>query len=429
MAMDVIVIGGGLAGLAATERLSRHGRSVTLLEARDRLGGRAWTTWQRGVTHPIELGAEWISRSGAMEQILSAHHIPTAEARGRFWTRVAGTWDTMADAEEDPGHRIQRIAAAAHRDIALTDALGRKSGHGDEWLLGYVEGFNAADPARVSVHWLAEVEQNGPADAASYRTDAGTSAIADALARSWSAPVDIQLETVVRRIRWRPGQVAVDADHHGSATTFEAAAAVITIPLAILQLPPDAAGAIVFDPEPPRLAAALGGLAMGDAVKLVFVFREPLWQHTPAGNDLLFVVDGAQPIPTWWTANPSPAPIITGWAGGPPATRLAGMPGDSLVEAGMDSLSHAIDVPRRVVQDAFVACHSHDWRRDPFSRGAYSYVLAGGLGSAAGLARPVRDTLYFAGEATAGHGINATMEGALETGRRAADQIAKARAA
>ncbi len=428
MAMDVIVIGGGLAGLAATERLSRHDRSVTLVEARDRLGGRAWTTWHRGVTHPIELGAEWISRTGVMEQILSAHHIPTAEATGRFWTRVAGKWDTMSGSGEDPGSRIQRIAAAAHRDIALTDALGRKSGHGDDWLLGYVEGFNAADPARVSVHWLAEVEQNGPADAASCRTDAGTSAIAEAIAQSWHAPVDIHLETVVRRIRWRPGHVAVDADHHGSAVTFEAAAAVITLPLAILQLPPDADGAIAFHPDPPGLAAALGGLAMGDAVKLVFVFQEPLWRATPAGNDLLFVVDGAQPIPTWWTANPSPAAIITGWAGGPAATHLAGMPADSLVDVAIESLSHTIDVPTGPLQDALVACHRHDWRHDPFARGAYSYVLAGGLGSAAKLARPVHDTLFFAGEATAGRGINATMEGALETGQRAADQIVRSRA-
>ncbi len=428
--MEVIVIGGGLAGLAATQRLSRQGCSVTVLEARDRLGGRAWTWHDASLAHPVELGAEWIARRGAMRQLLDANRIAAVEATGDFWMRRGSRWESYGEPEGDVGATILRIADAAGEDLPLTAAFARGRGElPDEamaMLWGYVEGFNAADPERVSVRWLAEVERNQSAGDATFRTTAGTGALVAAMRRAWDPTVDLRLGAVVRRVRWQPGHVAVEFDEDGAVTTLEADAAVITVPLAILQRPPGSDGAIAFEPEPPGLHEALRGLATGDALKLVFVFREPLWMSTPAGNDLLFVMDPAQTVPTWWTTNPAPAPMITGWVGGPPATRLAGLSRDTLTDAGITSLSEVIDIPRTTLEANLVACHTHDWHGDPFARGAYSWVLTGGTGSAARLAEPIAGTLHFAGEATAGGGINATMEGALESGWRAADQIARA---
>ena len=71
--------------------------------------------------------------------------------------------------------------------------------------------------------------------------------------------------------------------------------------------------------------------------------------------------------------------------------------------------------------------HFHDWQADPFTRGGYSYVAVGGVEAHAALAAPVAGTLYFAGESTCGHGLNATMEGALRSGRRAAEELLAAR--
>jgi monoamine oxidase len=65
----------------------------------------------------------------------------------------------------------------------------------------------------------------------------------------------------------------------------------------------------------------------------------------------------------------------------------------------------------------------HDWSRDPFSRGAYSYVRVGGVDAARVIARPLQETLFFAGEAADAGGRNGTVEGAIESGRRAAKAV------
>ena len=67
--------------------------------------------------------------------------------------------------------------------------------------------------------------------------------------------------------------------------------------------------------------------------------------------------------------------------------------------------------------------HFHDWQADPYTRGGYSYVAVGGAEAHTALAAPVERTLYFAGEATCGEGLNATMEGAVRSGRRAASEL------
>ena len=89
----------------------------------------------------------------------------------------------------------------------------------------------------------------------------------------------------------------------------------------------------------------------------------------------------------------------------------------------MGSLAEALGAPVRDVASLLEACHSHDWTTDPLARGAYSYVGVGGSEAHRTLAAPVAGTLYFAGEATCGGGYNATMEGALRSGRRAAAEL------
>jgi monoamine oxidase len=82
-------------------------------------------------------------------------------------------------------------------------------------------------------------------------------------------------------------------------------------------------------------------------------------------------------------------------------------------------------MPRRDIAAQLESRHFHDWTADPFSRGAYSYVGVGGTEAHRTLAEPVERTLFFAGEATCGEGFNATMEGAVRSGRRAAEQLAE----
>jgi monoamine oxidase len=128
-----------------------------------------------------------------------------------------------------------------------------------------------------------------------------------------------------------------------------------------------------------------------------------------------------EPFPTWWTRAPVHAPLLTAWAGGGAAERVRET-GDPLGTA-VASLARMLGVARAAVEAELEEWYHHDWTADPCSRGAYSYGPVGALDAQAELRRPVEEILYFAGEATAPGGWNGTVDGAIESGRRAAREI------
>src|SRR6185503_474513 len=95
------------------------------------------------------------------------------------------------------------------------------------------------------------------------------------------------------------------------------------------------------------------------------------------------------------------------------------------LERSLATLAQVLNVPRRKLDDLLDGWMSHDWRADPCSRAAYTYIGVGGSGAPAALARPVDGTLFFAGEATNGEQIG-TVAGALASGRRAAKEVIRA---
>ncbi|PYQ22508.1 MAG: hypothetical protein DMF81_11965 [Acidobacteria bacterium] len=120
--------------------------------------------------------------------------------------------------------------------------------------------------------------------------------------------------------------------------------------------------------------------------------------------------------------NPWRVPVVTAWAGGPRADALSELDEAGLVDRALDSLARALDVPRPRLEELIESWQFHDWRRDPFSRGAYSYVGVGGLPAQRALARPCAGTLFFAGEATEPEEMG-TVAGAIASGQRAARQV------
>jgi monoamine oxidase len=127
-------------------------------------------------------------------------------------------------------------------------------------------------------------------------------------------------------------------------------------------------------------------------------------------------------VPTWWTPRPAQIPAITGWAGGPRAEELLNEDESTQVGRALDTLSAALGVQRRYLDDQFEGYSFHDWRSDPWSQSAYTYVGVGGTTAQKALARPVKGTLFFAGEAT-DPDQTGTVAGALASGRRAAKQL------
>jgi monoamine oxidase len=125
----------------------------------------------------------------------------------------------------------------------------------------------------------------------------------------------------------------------------------------------------------------------------------------------------------WWSGTPPDAPFITGWTGGPRAEALAGEPPEKVTRLAVQSLASIFGRAMSQVEQSLRQSYTHDWSRDPFSRGAYSYGGVGASAAAELLRRPVADTLFLAGEAVNGHGRNATVPGALSSGLRTADSL------
>ena len=131
----------------------------------------------------------------------------------------------------------------------------------------------------------------------------------------------------------------------------------------------------------------------------------------------------AETLPTWWTQFPLQAPVITGWAGGTRADKLSLESEDSLLDHALESLSHIFVTPKGFLEKSLEEFYTHNWHEDSFTAGAYSYIPVGGVEAQSELARPLDDTLFFAGEATNDQGHHATVHGAIATGFRAAREM------
>lgn len=436
----VIVIGAGVAGLAAACQLSRAGLSVQVVEARDRIGGRVFTHFESGFDFPIELGAEFIhGRPPEIWEPLRKAKSEITEVHGDAWCvehdrlSLCGFWDDVDKIlkKMDDSKPDESFADFLERCCRSLKTEAKKRAR--ERALGYVSGFNAADPALVGVHWLVKemrAEEKIEADRA-FRCRNGYKDLLDVFEQELKTRnVSVQLETIVRRLRWSAGKVRVEICDQESEATLEAPRVVITLPLSLLKAPVGQPGVIQFTPELPRQKReALDRLEMGKVIRVTLHFRERFWgaikpsgaKKSLFGMSFLFGKDDL--FPTWWTASPAQWPIITGWAPFRCAERLSAKSRSFVVQSSLDSLSSLLRVSRSELETLLLSSHFHDWQTDPFSLGAYSYGKIGGNEAQEILAQPVENVLYFAGEATDTSGNNGTVHGAIASGYRAAQQI------
>jgi len=432
---DVVIIGAGVAGLTAARALAEAGRSVLLLEARDRVGGRVWTRHESDSSVPVELGAEFIH--GEVPQTLSLlREVGSAalDTEGSFWNLDHGRVPRSTD---DLFEQIQRALDRADLqrkpDIPFQQFLdhGKQYGLSDagvDMARRLVQGFDAADPARVSAHWIAsEWAAGGVLDAPQFRPQGGYSSVLSALAAKLDRDkVRVQLQTVVQTVRWKRGKVTVEGQFMDQPFTAQASQAIVTVPIGILQLPDNAAGAIRFEPPLEEKRAAIAGIVSGAVLKVALRFRTPFWDELESGRfrNASFFYSVGTPFPTFWTSSPLRSPILTAWLGGPPAAALSEQSAATLTRLALESVRTMFGelLPPGVAE--LEAAHVHNWQHDPFSRGAYSYVSVGHFGSAReSLAKPLQNTLFFAGEATDTEGEPATVTGALQSGARAAREV------
>ena len=422
-----------MAGLWAARDLARAGLRVWILEARNRIGGRVFSERDRTLNREIELGAEFVhGLAPEIWQPLQEQGVALTEVDGDLWCVVNARLEPcsfLAGAERILASLDDRWPDESFSAFVARRFPGRSNDKAQQWATSYVSGFNAADPALVSVHWLAHsrrAEEQIEGDRA-FRISGGYKVLLESAKKELDGlDVPVHTNIMVRRLEWHSG-VEIWASSPRGEVTFTAPRALVTLPLGVLQ----AAGeSVLFDPElPPDKQAALRKLAMGKVVRVTLCFRESFWQDLRPGRgekaleQLSFLFSPDEFFPTWWTQMPEPLPIITGWAPAGSAEKLAGLDYDRIIERAVDSLGSVLGLERSPLESQLSAAYFHDWDADPCSCGAYSYVKAGGEGSQAVLAAPVREVLFFAGEATDTSGHNGTVHGAIASGRRAAREI------
>jgi monoamine oxidase len=420
-----VVIGAGVAGLVATAVLTQAGVYTQCLEARDRVGGRVFTIHDPLAPLPAELGAEFIhGRPPEIWDLITREGLAVRERNGRFVHMERG----QVQSEEHAGESMHRLfsdleaEAARGPDRTFAEFLDRSS-YSDAVKLratGYVEGFNAARKEIIGIASLAQDAQAADridGDRSFTLLDGYDSVVSSLIRGIQGGNEVIRLNSVVETVEWKPGSATVHIRSRidGRRETFRCAQVIVTVPLGVLQASPDNDGAIRFDPEPADSLSTARSLAFGHAVRVTLRFDTAFWEQNDAPSGVGFIYSHTPLFPTWWTQ----ASMITGWSAGPAADGLLGRPGPEIIAQSVAALEQILGRKAPEVRAAYF----HDWSGDPFSRGAYSYVPAEQIPARQRLAQPVCQTLYFAGEATNLSGHGSTVHGAIESGRRAAQQI------
>ena len=430
---DCIVIGAGAAGLSAAVVLKDAGRDLIVLEARDRLGGRAHSVPLSDGT-PVEHGAQqvhgptidtwdFILRFG-----LRTHHLEQAsvlnpvQKSAPVWRR--GEWVLDGDSiTQEAYDRAEAVFGVPNPDaISLRDALIAKGleGAGLEtaesmfgWLLPAEE---------VSAHAASEIWHiwDTGRDPVSGVTRPGNPnfKLVDGYSRLWqelsrSVADEVHLSTPVTSIEWSEAGVIA----RGAGQEFRGRTAIITMPVGVLK-----AGTVQFSPAlPQRKRAALDRMGRGNATGVVAEFRRAWWEDW-VGRVPSFRRGEPSPFrtfsPQFWDM-PGP-PTLRAGVSWPYVTEVTGRP-DLIRSLFFESLSEmfkGVDIEAELVDLKVV-----DWTSDPWTMGGPGAVVpVGSFQLRADLAAPT-PPLFWAGEASHTRGHADTVHGALETGRRAALEV------
>ena len=437
----VLVIGGGVSGLAAACELGRAGVPVTVLEARDRIGGRVLTLHDAPCDAPIELGAEFIhGRPPETLDLLKKANARISEVDGDSWcvsgqelsncdlfSGVDSILEAMNDSDPDESF-------SAFLERCFPNPRNAATRRAKQQATSYVSGFNAADPALVGVHWLvkgmkAEEKIEGHR---AFRSQNGYTDLLNIFQQQLNEyGATVSLECVVERVAWKAGNAEVTVRDRNGSSVLQAPHVLITLPISLLKAEPGQPGIVQFEPSLPReKIRALDNLEMGKVIRVVLCFRERFWDliKPPAGGgaslaDMSFLFSQDEWFPTWWTSMPQKAPIITGWAPFRCAEGLSGRGHSFVTDRSLQTLSGLLGPSVQELQDLLREAYFHDWQVDPFSLGAYSYGKVGANEAQQVLAEPVDSTLFLAGEAMDTSGNNGTVHGAIASGYRAARQI------
>ncbi|WP_136052436.1 flavin monoamine oxidase family protein [Microbacterium sp. K36] len=424
--IDTVIVGAGVAGLTAARLLQDAGRTVVVLEARDRIGGRVHTDRTDGI---VDLGASWIH---------GVDGSPVAAAADAFGMRtveftVGGFQvDSRPIAYHGPDGRplsadeARAFAADVHAvDAALPDVIatsGPAASYRDvtdaalsrqEWSADRTQRVREYLEHRAEEQygaWIEDLAAHGLDDDAIEGDEVVFPDGYDVLPERLADGLDVRLEHIVTRVDWSDDGVWVRTPHGD----FSGDTTVVTVPVGVLQ-----AGTMeIVPPLPPVNAEALGRLRMNAFEKVFLRFPARFWE------DGVYALRQQGPEARWWhswydlTALHD-EPLLLTFAAGPAALATRDW-SDAQVQASIMAQL------RRLYGDGIpdpVGLHRTAWQDDPFAHGSYAYMTVGSTtADHDDLATPVGGVLHIAGEAT-WTDDPATVPAALFSGHRAAERI------
>ena len=418
---DVLVVGAGVSGLAAARHLADNGRRVKILERRDRIGGRVWTSTVWPDT-PVDMGASWIHGIDGnpvyeMAQQIKAqtvvtdgdditYYLPDGAETTRAQSQALESWGTrVTDA-------LSRYQDSTDTDTsiraAITSALGADLDDRDRELLAYnineLEHEYSGAAEELSALYF---DSDDPVNGDDVLFPRGYEQITNHL----GAGLRVLTGHTVSGIDWSPSGVVVTTDKGA----FTAGQVVVTLPLGVLQ-----SGAVAFAAGlPDAKSEAIGALGVGVLNKCYLRFPETFWADT----DWLGYVPGRDRYGQWaqWINldRPTGRPVLLGFNAAQFGRTIEGWTDAQIVEGAMSTL-------RVIYGRGCPEPTGHQitrWASDDYARGSYSFAAVGSTPAMRDdLAAAIDGRVYFAGEAT-DRTAPGTVHGAYASGIRAAREI------
>ena len=398
--VDVAVVGAGAAGLAAGRRLASAGVDVLVLEARERIGGRAWTAEVAGF--PVDFGCGWLHSADVSP-------LPKLIAQAGFsidkspphWERQSGNIDFTPQEQAafrrafgELEHRLEKAAQSGVDQPASN--LMEPNGRWNVMLDAFSAFYNGAEFDQVSVLDYAAYEDTN----VNWRVVEGYGAGIAAL----STPAPVRLNTAVEVVEHGGPRMRLRT----SAGVLEARAVIVAVPTAAL-----ARETLRFNPALPVKTEAAAGLPLGLADKLFLALEEP--EVLPVEGHLFGDIHRTETGS--YHLRPFGRPLIEVFFGGRHAWALEAEGGAAFAAFATEELVRLLgsDFANKI-RPLGVSL----WGLDRLAGGSYSHALPGQAGARAALAEPIDNRIFFAGEACSPDAFS-TAHGAWITGEQAAD--------
>ena len=366
-----MVVGGGAAGLMAAYELSKHPFQVTVLEAKNRLGGRIYTINDSSFSQPIEPGAEFIHGDLPFTfSLLNEAGIAYHATDGKMFHLEKGKFKKQKFFSED-WNKLMKQMRELKKDISLDDFLNKyfkddKYHDLRESVKNFAGGFDLADISTASTkalcsEWSEETGQQ-------YRINEGYKKLVDHLeSQCKKNGCAIQTNCCVKKVSWQKNEVNILTM---CSRLFKSNKAILTVPISVLQANSHNENYIEFTPSIPQHIEAAKKIGFGGVIKIILEFSENFWNKEEKDVGFIFI---DEEVPTWWSQLPVENTILTGWLGGEKANALKEKTDEYILETALRSLSNAFGLPLENLRSKLKASKICNWYKEPDINGGYSF--------------------------------------------------------